>query len=44
MFSLVIFEIFTVNLAAAAKCTEFLKLEGTRALRPHSKRRRWEPM
>jgi len=25
---LVIFEIFTVKLAAAAECTEFLKLEG----------------
>jgi len=27
-FSLVIFEIFTVKLAAAAECTNFQKLEG----------------
>ena len=34
---LVIFDIFTVKLAAAAECTEFSKLEGARAPMPHSK-------
>ena len=42
-FSLVILEIFTVKLAAAAECTEFPKLYGARALMSQTQRRHCTP-